>query len=739
MEGHRKELAEVRDQLADIEIQIDALLQTQADLTARRDQLEGLIAAGISPSSPPHEDIKDWDSEDFNWSAELKQKMESVFGISELRPMQLQTMNVTMSGKDCILIMPTGGGKSLCFQLPALLSKGVTLVVSPLVSLMEDQVIALENYHVDAAMLNASTDKNQVTAVQNAMVDKAAPLRLLYVTPEKLAKSKRFMAKLEKMYAVGRFSRLVIDEVHCCSQWGHDFRPDYKFLGIMKRQFPGVPILGLTATATKNVIEDVKKILNIPNCVLFKASFNRPNLFYEVKTKSSEHIEAMDNIQKLIQKRFNNQSGIIYCLSRKESQDVTADLQQRGIKTGCYHADLSGRERSRVHRLWLQNQIKVVVATTAFGMGIDKPDVRFVIHFSVSKSMENLYQESGRAGRDDQKSHSIVFYRLADIFRQSSMVFTEQTGLDNLYGIMAYCTDLTRCRRSVIAQHFGETWDKSHCQEMCDHCQTPVETEKKDMKRICQLMIEVLNQASSKEERLTAIKLMDAFQGKKVGGFRVVGLDIPAVTRDILERVISLMLVKGYLREDFHFTAYTTISYLVPGDKRNLLKCESTKVVLECVQRQKPCASSKKSPGQGVTKDSGPPISRSKVTKPKLVIIKSQNSSTPGPSGEQCSRLSQKKTQKRKKPVMIDSDDSDLDFGEQSEGSVVKKRYVPAPSCSSLESEGTGSCEGAGSSCVGTGSCEGAGSCVGTGSCEGRGSKGNSVNEAIQLDSDSND
>lgn len=713
MEGHKKELEEIKEQLDDIEIQIEALLQTQSDLAARKEQLESLIQTSSVSTAPQSQDnSQKWDSEDFQWSAALKQKMKSVFGISELRPMQLQTMNVTMSGKDCILIMPTGGGKSLCFQLPALLSKGVTLVVSPLVSLMEDQVIALENYNVDAVMLNASTDRNRVTAVQNAMTDKTATMKLLYVTPEKLAKSKRFMAKLEKMYAMGRFSRLVIDEVHCCSQWGHDFRPDYKFLGIMKRQFPEVPILGLTATATKNVIEDVKKILNIPVCTLFKASFNRPNLFYEIKQKSSEYKEAMDNIQQLIQRRFTNQSGIIYCLSRKESQDVTMDLQQRGIKTGCYHADLSGQERSRVHKLWLKDQIKVVVATTAFGMGIDKPNVRFVIHYSVSKSMENLYQESGRAGRDNQMSHCIVYYRLADIFRQSCMVFTEQTGLDNLYGIMAYCTDLTRCRRSVIAQHFGESWDRSHCREMCDHCQNPVETEKKNVKQICQQLIEILNQASGLEERLTAIKLMDAYQGKKVGGFRVSGLNLAPVTRDVLERIIALMLIKGYLREDFHFTAYTTISYLLPGDKRSLLKCDSTTVLLECIQRQKSTKDNSKPQSKtGLSKSE----KQNSSTKPKLVIVKSQNSSEPGPSTER-EKVSEKKKLplKRKKPVIIDSDDSDLDFGEQSsESLVVKKRYIGHSPSSQENGE--------------------------NGVCSETNGVGNSVVDAIELDSDSND
>lgn len=440
MEVYKKELQDVGKELVQIENDIDSLLSRQSSLLQRKQELDVILQQSTLTQQA---DTK-WDTADFPWSQELQNKMKAVFRIDCLRPMQQQTMNVTMSGKDAILIMPTGGGKSLCFQLPALLSSGVTLVVSPLVSLMEDQVMALEALGIDAAMLNANVEKTKVTAIQNAMVDKNASLKLLYVTPEKLAKSKRFMNKLEKMHKMGRFSRLIIDEVHCCSQWGHDFRPDYKFLGIMKRQFPDVPILGLTATATTNVLEDVKKILSIPHCLVYKASFNRPNLYYEIRPKPAASKDTLDEIQTLIKKKFDGMSGIIYCFSRKESETVAKELRERGIKTGYYHADMTGPQRSKVHKLWLSNKIQVVVATVAFGMGIDKPDVRFVIHHSLSKSMENLYQESGRAGRDDKVSHCIVFYRFADVFRQSSMVFTEQTGLDNLYGIMSYCTDISR-------------------------------------------------------------------------------------------------------------------------------------------------------------------------------------------------------------------------------------------------------------------------------------------------------
>ncbi|XP_033751824.1 ATP-dependent DNA helicase Q1-like [Pecten maximus] len=628
MEAYKQELRDVTRELAQIEDEIQDLLNRQSSLLERKDQIESVL----KQSTHTQQTDKKWDSTDFQWSKELQEKMKNIFHIKSLRPMQLQTMNVTMSGKDAMLIMPTGGGKSLCFQLPALLSKGVTLVVSPLVSLMEDQVMALESLEVDATMLNASVDKTKVTSIQNSMVDKTSSLKLLYVTPEKLAKSKRFMNKLEKMYQMGRFSRLVIDEVHCCSQWGHDFRPDYKFLGIMKRQFPEVPILGLTATATTNVLEDVKKILSIPHCLVFKASFNRPNLYYEIRPKPSASKDAMDEIQKLIKKKFDGMSGIIYCFSRKESEDVARALQERGIKTGSYHSDMSATQRSRVHKMWLSNKIQVVVATVAFGMGIDKPDVRFVIHHSLSKSMENLYQESGRAGRDDKVAHCIIFFRFQDVFRQSTMVFTEQTGLDNLYGIVSYCTDISHCRRSMIARHFGEVWERSQCNKMCDHCDDTyrVTPEKRDVTKLCQNVLTLLDHAAQTQQRVTATKLMDAWEGRGATSLRVRDVPEPNISRDKLERILAHLLLNGYIKEDFHFTAYSTISYIVAGSKSRLLQSGSSKIGMEFPGKKKISEDSSNSKSPGVkktvsTKDKQR-LSTDQEKQPKLVVINRQNS-----------------------------------------------------------------------------------------------------------------
>ena len=579
MENYEQELQLVDEELSVVEIELQDLLDRQNGLLERRKELKTIIDDYLHTEK--HKKNKTWDGTDFPWTTDLEAKLKSVFKLQSLRPMQRQTMNATLSGEDALLIMPTGGGKSLCFQLPAVVNTGITLVVSPLVSLMEDQHMALEELGVAAAMLNASSDKDVVKSVMDDMTNPTTHLRLLYVTPEKLAKSKRFMNKLEKCYAQGNLCRLVIDEVHCCSQWGHDFRPDFKFLGIMKRQFPNCPILGLTATATSKVLDDVKKILNIPHTQLFRASFNRPNLFYQVLQKPNSKDETMDMIHSIIKSRFKGKSGIVYCFSKKESEEVTFELNNRGITAGCYHADVDAKVRSQVHRRWLSGDILVVVATVAFGMGIDKPDVRFVIHHSISKSMENLYQESGRAGRDDKRSDCIVLYKLTDVARQATMVFTEQTGLDNLHGIARYCTDVTHCRRSIIARHFGEVWNSAQCAEMCDICLSKVGTIKVDVTQRCADLLTVLDAAGATEQRVTIPKLIDAWFSRGPLTLRVKSVPVPQYNQEKAEKVVAHMLVQGFLREDFHFTAYSTICYILPGPKANLLRNKSTKISMD--------------------------------------------------------------------------------------------------------------------------------------------------------------
>lgn len=556
-------LKKVELEIKKVTQEIQALQGRKQQLISKRDKLKDAIQQDKSA----HLAQKNWDREDFPWSKELEKIQKSLFKIPKLRAHQLPTMNATMSGVDCILIMPTGGGKSLCYQLPAHVSKGVTLVVSPLVSLMEDQIMALRALNVAAMMLSASVTREEVNAVHTEMTNPQSKLKLLYVTPEKLSKSKRFMTKLQKMHQMGRFARLAIDEVHCCSQWGHDFRPDYKFLGIMRKMFPGTPILGLTATATSRVILDVQKILDIQGCLILKASFNRPNLFYEVRPKPSSQEECANQIQQMLQKEFKGQSGIIYTMTIKDAEQLAGDLRSRGLRVAPYHAQLEADVRSRVHMKWVKNDYQAVIATIAFGMGIDKPDVRYVIHHCISKSMENFYQESGRAGRDGEPAKCIIFWKFSDLARQSTMVFTEQTGLENLYGLITYCLDETRCRRNLIAEHFDEAWETADCAGMCDHCRTPREVKMLDLTDYGDKLLMILQKSASLDQRLTGQKLVDLLLGKGATKQRVQEAIATGLSRDKAESIVAFLLIDGFLKEDFHFTPYSTLSYIVPGPK----------------------------------------------------------------------------------------------------------------------------------------------------------------------------
>lgn len=589
-----EELQSVEVELQDVQEQIRELLDRQERLYERQSELKFLLEAcresGSSVKDGAGAAVENW-SGSFEWDSRADDIRLNVFGISSYRANQREIINSVMSGRDVLVIMAAGGGKSLCYQLPAVLREGVALVVSPLLSLIQDQVMGLAALGIPAFMLTSTTSKENEKFIYKALEKGEGDLKILYVTPEKISKSKRFMSKLEKCHNAGRLSLISIDEAHCCSQWGHDFRPDYKNLGILKTQFPSVPLLALTATATQKVQNDLMDMLHIPKCVKFVSTVNRPNLFYMVREKSSVGKVVIDEIAEFVKESYpNNESGIVYCFSRKECEQVASELRERGISADYYHADMDVNAREKVHMRWSRNKVQVIVGTVAFGMGINKPDVRFVIHHSLSKSMETYYQESGRAGRDGLPSECLLFYRPADVPRQSSMVFYENSGLQNLYDIVRYCQSKKQCRRGAFFRHFAEPL--RDCNGMCDNCAFVSEVKESDVSRHAELMVSSVRDMQENEQRVTMLQLVDKLKNKQ----KELGSELK---KEEMEQLVIQLIVDRVLKEEFQHTAYSTNAYvsLGPLAKQVLQGKRITK--MEVASRQKNANATKKSTQRG--------------------------------------------------------------------------------------------------------------------------------------------
>ncbi|MDP1690219.1 MAG: ATP-dependent DNA helicase RecQ [bacterium] len=399
----------------------------------------------------------------------MKDILKKHFGYDEFRPLQKEIIERVLLGKDCVVLMPTGGGKSLCFQLPTLMLPDMAIVISPLISLMKDQVDALRANGILADLINSSLSQNEIADVMERA--KVGKLKILYIAPERLSVPgfEDFLHKLQ-------ISLIAIDEAHCISEWGHDFRPDYRNLKMLRKKFPQIPIIALTATATENVRKDIVKQLDLADAQIFISSFNRPNLSYEVLPKK----DSFSSILALL-RDYRDASVIIYCFSRKDTETLVDKLTTHGFSAAAYHAGLDGEKRMKNQERFIRDEINIMVATIAFGMGIDKPDVRLVIHHSLPKSIEGYYQETGRAGRDGLPARCVLLFSYADKFKHDFFIEKiadageQKKTQDNLEQVISY-GNLRGCRRRFLLNYFNEACAQMNCGN-CDRCvvRTPLE------------------------------------------------------------------------------------------------------------------------------------------------------------------------------------------------------------------------------------------------------------------------
>ncbi len=433
----------------------------------------------------------------------LSESLQTYFGFSSFKGEQEEIIQNLLDGHDSFVIMPTGGGKSLCYQLPALMMDGTAIVISPLIALMKNQVDMIRHAsdnEVVAHFLNSSLSKTERQHVRDCV--RSGKTKLLYVAPESLNKEENI-----EFFKEVQISFFAVDEAHCISEWGHDFRPEYRRLKPMMENIGRVPIIALTATATPKVQYDIKKNLGMLDSKVFKASFNRENLFYEVRPKKDVEKEIIRLVR-----QYEGQSGIIYCLSRKKVEELAEILKVNGIKSLPYHAGLDGTTRAKYQDMFLMKDVDVIVATIAFGMGIDKPDVRFVLHHDIPKSLESYYQETGRAGRDGGEGRCVVFYSYKDIeklekFLQGKPVAEQEIGKQLLHEMVSYA-ETSICRRKYVLHYFGEEFDSGRCSDMCDNCKNPKEEfEGKDY------VAKLLNVISEVKQRHKSKHVVDVLRG----------------------------------------------------------------------------------------------------------------------------------------------------------------------------------------------------------------------------------
>jgi ATP-dependent DNA helicase RecQ len=488
--------------------------------------------------------------------------LKNYFGYDQFRPLQEEIIETVLAKKDALVIMPTGGGKSLCYQLPALRLDGVTLVVSPLIALMKDQVDALKANGVAAEFINSSLTADEIYKVQRKAQN--GQLKILYIAPERLSVDsfKQFLENINVQL-------IAIDEAHCISEWGHDFRPEYRNLKKLRKDFPTIPVIALTATATIKVRKDIIEQLSLQKAQIFLRSFNRENLTYFVQPKQG----VFDQLLGLLEKH-RDQSVIIYCSSRKITEELAEDLRKAKFSASAYHAGLDPQKRSATQEKFIRDEISIIVATIAFGMGIDKPDVRLVVHYDLPKSLEGYYQETGRAGRDGLASECVLFYSYGDkmkqdyFIRQISKEDERMMAEQKLDQVIEFC-QLSHCRRGYLMKYFGENWELENCGN-CDTCITP-----KEEFDATEISHKILSAVIRTGERFGMNHVIDVLSGKNTKKIRdlrhdilpVFGVEKKFQKEEIRHFILALLSRNLLVKNDGE---YPTLK--VSGEGREFLK-----------------------------------------------------------------------------------------------------------------------------------------------------------------------
>jgi ATP-dependent DNA helicase RecQ len=490
---------------------------------------------------------------------DAKAGLKEFFGFDSFKGDQEIIINNLLAGNDTFVIMPTGGGKSLCYQLPALMMEGTAIIISPLIALMKNQVDQIRSFSHDtvAHFMNSSLTKTEITRVKTDVT--GGNTKMLYIAPETLKKDET----IEFLKSIN-ISFVAVDEAHCISEWGHDFRPEYRRIKQMVKEIKDVPIVALTATATPKVQQDIIKNLQMNDATLYKSSFNRSNLYYEIKGKGNK----ADNMKEVVSyiKARKNKSGIIYCLSRKKVEEIAEVLKANGIKALPYHAGLDAKTRANHQDAFLMEDCHVIVATIAFGMGIDKPDVRFVIHYDIPKSIEGYYQETGRAGRDGLDGDCLLFYNPSDIdklekFLKDKPVAEREIGTLLIFETQAFAETST-CRRKFLLHYFGEEFDDKGCNKMCDNCRHP--KAKENVTDECKSALQIVKEIDS---QYNIDHLVDILVGKKTHEVALadhqkmklfgVGIDREEI---FWKSVMRTLLLQGYLTKNIENYGLLSIS-----------------------------------------------------------------------------------------------------------------------------------------------------------------------------------